>query len=306
MRIIRSTEAMPVLQGRMMLFGPPGIGKTTLGQTADEPLTLDFDRGSHRVQNRKDGLAISTWADVDELMAKPEALEPYKTIVVDTVGRCLDFLTADIIDDAPKLGRDGVLTQQGWGVLKGRFKSWMDALGKLGKDIVLIAHEKEEKDGDLRIVRADIPGGSYGEVMKLVDFVGYVSIQGKDRALDFNPTERWNAKNPAGWPTMVVPHFAKEPRFLGTLLLKGKEALGKIGAESAGLASVVTEWASAISAYDTTEEMNAALPKIDALPPMVKAQVKKLLWDRAKVKGFSYDATAKAIVGAPATQTQVA
>lgn len=301
MRIIRSTEAMPVAQGRMLVFGPPGIGKTTLGQTADDPLTLDFDHGSHRVQNRKDVLDIHTWRDVDELTAS-SALDPYKTIVVDTVGRCLDLLSADIIEQTPKLGNGGVLTQQGWGVLKGRFKSWMATVGNMGKDIVLIAHDKEDKDGDTRIVRADIAGGSYGEVMKLVDFVGYLSIQGKNRVLDFNPTEKWHAKNPAGWGPLVVPSYVKEPRYLASLLSKGREALGTIGAESAAVASAVADWSAVIAGYNTAEEMNKAMPELLKLPPMVQAQVKKILWDHVKAKGYAYDKVTKAFILAPPDQ----
>jgi hypothetical protein len=89
--------------------------------------------------------------------------------------------------------------------LKNRFRQHVATLRSLGKDVLLIAHDKEDKDGDTRIVRPDIVGGSYGEVMKVADFVGYVYMSGKDRILDFNPTDRWIGKNPAGWKPFVVP-----------------------------------------------------------------------------------------------------
>ena len=243
------------------------------------------------VQNRMDVFDVRTWKDVEEMTA--EALAPYKTLVVDTVGRCLDMLSEDIIAAAPKLGRGGVLTQQGWGVLKGRFKAWVSAITDLGKDIVMIAHEKEDKDGDTRIVRADIAGGSYGEVMKLVDFVGYISIQGKNRVIDFNPTEKYTAKNPAGWAPLTVPHYTKDPHFVAGLLVSGREALGKISAESAAVASAVLDWTAVIEGYKTAEEMNKAMPELLKLPPMVQAQVKKILWNHVQAKGFTYDAATK-------------
>jgi hypothetical protein len=100
------------------------------------------------------------------------------------------------------------------------------ALRGLGKDVLLIAHDKEDKDGDTRIVRPDIVGGSYAEVMKVADFVGYLQMSGKDRVLDFNPTDRWIGKNPAGWAPFKLPPVAKAQEFMAELFDEGPEALG--------------------------------------------------------------------------------
>ena len=107
-----------------VLGNPASVGRSSLGYSAKEPLLLDFDKGAHRAANRRDTLVIDSWSDVDEWMKDKASLESYSTIVVDTVGRCLDVLSANIIDRNPKYGRDGNLTQQGWGVLKGGFRTW--------------------------------------------------------------------------------------------------------------------------------------------------------------------------------------
>jgi AAA domain-containing protein len=288
-KIIKSTDPMGVDHPIFCIIGDPGLGKTTLLSTADAPLCLDFDKGAYRSGNRKDVLEINTWGDVQELLERPDVLDPYQTIGVDTTGRCLDVITVDIIASQPKMGRDGALTQQGWGVLKTRFRTFVAQLRSLGKDVILLNHAREEKDGDVRIVRADIQGGSYAEVMKVADFVGYLTMAGKDRVLDFNPTERSIGKNPAGWSPLPIPHYAKNPRFMADLIAKGREALGKIGAESAQAAGVLADWAASIDTYTSAEECNTALPKVEALTPAaVKAQVKKLLWERAKGLGLDF------------------
>ena len=42
-----------IYQGlNILIYGDPGIGKTTLANTAPNPLVLDFDRGSHRASHR--------------------------------------------------------------------------------------------------------------------------------------------------------------------------------------------------------------------------------------------------------------
>ena len=98
-------------------------------------------------------------------------------------------MTADIAEKEPKKAPGGNLSQQGWGTLKTRFRTWVGQVRAMGKDMLLVSHDKEDKDGDTRIVRPDIVGGSYAEVMKVADFVGYLQMSGKDRVLDFNPTD---------------------------------------------------------------------------------------------------------------------
>jgi hypothetical protein len=270
--IIRATDSIPVEHPVFLIFGQPGICKTSLGYSCDEPLLRDYDKGAHRAANRRDTLLIDTWADVAE-SNDAKALEPYKTVVEDTVGRCLDLITADIALTDPKKAPGGNLSQQGWGVLKNRFRQHVATLRGLGKDVLLIAHDKEDKDGDTRIVRPDIVGGSYGEVMKVADFVGYLYMNGRDRVLDFNPTDRWVGKNPAGWTPFKVPPVGKAQTFLAGLFDLGREALGSISEVSAKLALQVDDWRSQIETFTTADEFNQAIPEIKRLPPTTHPQV---------------------------------
>lgn len=294
MRIIRATDPIPVQHPVFLIFGQPGICKSSLGYSAKDPLLLDFDKGAHRAANRRDSLVIDTWKDVIELMESGDALDPYGAITVDTVGRCLDVMTAHIAATDPKKAPGGNLSQQGWGVLKNNFRSWMSALRTKGKDVLLIAHDKEDKDGETRIVRPDIVGGSYGEVMKIADFVGYAYMNGRDRVLDFNPTDRWIGKNPAGWKPFAVPPVAKAQTFMADLFDQGRAALGAISEASAKVALAVEEWREQIDTFKTPEEHTAAIEGMNALSPTLAPQVKKLLADHAKALGFTFDTKAKA------------
>lgn len=297
MRIIKATDAIPVDHPVFLIFGQPGIMKTSLAYSAKDTLLLDFDRGAHRAINRKDTLVIDSWADVAELLSSEDALEPYSTIAIDTVGRCLDVMTADIIRETPKLGPNGNLSMQGWGVLKKRFQSFIATLRTLGKDVVLIAHDKEDKDGDTRVVRPDIAGGSYGEVMKVSDFVGYAYMAGKDRVLDFNPTDRWIGKNPGAWAAWKVPAPAKATTFLAELIDKGREALGHISEESALITAQVEQWRTKLAGLETAAQLNEQMPVIKAITSaVVQPQAAKLLMDRGAELKFTFDAKAKQFV----------
>jgi len=302
MRIIKATDAIPVDHPVFLIFGQPGICKSSLGYSAHDPLLLDFDKGAHRAANRRDSLVIDTWQDVIELMASETALEPYRSLTVDTVGRCLDVMTAHIAATDPKKAPGGNLSQQGWGVLKNTFRTWIANLRMKGKDVLLIAHDKEDKDGDVRIVRPDIVGGSYGEVMKVADFVGYAYMNGRDRVLDFNPTDRWVGKNPAGWQPFKVPPVAKAQHFMGELFDLGRAALGSISEASAQATVQVDAWRTKIVAFTTAKEYNAAIPEIKKLSALLQPQVAKLLMDCAQSARIPFDKATKQFTAAAQTE----
>jgi hypothetical protein len=288
LKIIKGTETIPVDHPIFMIFGEPGICKSSLGYSMKDPLTLDFDHGAHRAVNRRDTLLINGWPDVVEL--NDEALEPYGSIVVDTVGRCLEFITADIARTDAKKAPGGTLTMQGWGVLKTRFASWTSSIRSYGKDLLFISHEKEDKDGELRIMRPDIAGGSYGEVMKSADFIGRVYMIGKDRFLDFNPTDRWVGKNPGAWEPFKIPPAGKATDFMAELVDRGRSVLGKISEASAVAANSVIDWRTMIGDFKTAADFNATIPKVkDIASKIIQDQVIKLLFDAADAKKITFD-----------------
>jgi len=297
MRIIAGTEPIDVEHPVFLIFGQPGIGKSSLGYSANEPALLDADRGAHRAANRRDTITVDCWADINELAERAEAIAKYHTIVPDTVGRVLDFLALQLMEENPKYDRGGgALSLQGFGALKARFQTWLMRVRALGKDVVLLAHQKEDKDGDSIIVRPDVTGGSYGELMKVADFVGYVYMRGKDRVLDFNPTDRWVGKNPAQWKPILLPPVEKATHVMADLMVKGREALGQISAASAKVSQQVDDWRSQIDTFTTPNECSQAVEDLAALPAIVAPQVKKLLWDRSKALGFTFDTKTKLFV----------
>jgi hypothetical protein len=304
-KIIKATEAIPVDYPVFLIYGQPGICKSSLGYSAKDPLTLDFDRGAHRAANRRDTLVIDSWKDAADLASHAEALAPYSTIVVDTVGRALDMIIANLAITEPKKCPGGNPTQQGWGTVKTTFRNWMNALRSLGKVPVLIAHDKEDKDGEVRIVRPDIVGGSYAEVFKISDFVGYVNMNGKQRIIDFSPTDRWIGKNPAQWPPMEIPSIGKAADFMAKLIDDGRAALGKISEASADATKQVDDWRAHIATLKSAEEFNRVIPDIKKLTGIVSAQVAQILMNRAAELKVPFDNQARTfIVPAPADQSQ--
>src|ERR1700733_2451583 len=149
----------------VLLYGREGMYKTSIAQTAEEPYTIDTDNGAHRSKFRRYCVRFDTWADVAEIFEDPKLVDS-KCVVIDTVGRFLDLLAADVRKRKQSYANGASLSPLGGGCLRNEFVSWTKALrafGKGGKDILYLAHEKVKMDGEKSVIRPDIQGGSYSE-----------------------------------------------------------------------------------------------------------------------------------------------
>ena len=293
LKITPASEPIPVTRLTLALYGDPGVGKTTLAFTADKPLLFDFDNGAHRAVNRQDVVRVATWADVDGVTVAD--LAPYSTVIVDTAGRMLDALSADIIANDAKLGRGGVLSQQGWGRLKQRFTAWLKMLNQSGKDVVLIAHGTEKMDGETVNARLDVQGGSKDEIYKSVDAMGRVYIKGGKRVLCFDPTESAFGKNPGQFGLLEVPNPIT-PDFLAGIIAQTKESLNAQTEAMREAAATLEGWREAIAALESAKDFNGKLDAIKQQP----TPIKKLFADAATARGLVFDTTAKQYVPAKA------
>ena len=296
LRITRSADPITVDRLNVCIYAPPGIGKTSLAFTADSPLLLDFDNGAHRAANRRDAVRIASWDDVAGITAAD--LEPYSTVVVDTAGRALDTLSADIIRSNPKHGRGGVLTLQGYGELKSRFTSFLKLLNGFGKDVILIAHMDEQRSGDEIIERLDVQGGSKNEIYKAADAMGRISIVNGQRWLNFSPTDASFGKNPGQLEPLLIPHSDKPEFacFLAGVIDRIKDRLNALSDEQREAMAVLEGWREKLAGVGDADGINALVGEAKATR---NRAITALLNDRATKLGLIADKAAGAYV-APA------
>jgi phage nucleotide-binding protein len=202
----------------MLIYGPPGVGKTTFACGTDKVLIGDVEGGAvflgmHGIQ--ADYASISKWSDLDELY-KAAKDGGYKTVVIDPLGELLDKLIGQLKTEGYGQGRgeNTTLALQGWGIAKERFKSTIRKFRDLNINLVLVAHSNEKKDEELTTVRPKLQASLDEDVCSMMQVVGFLkNVAGKDksmtRRLYLNPTEKYYAKDRIG----VLPPFMDNVKF---------------------------------------------------------------------------------------------
>lgn len=209
----------------VLIYGEAGIGKTTLANTSNNAVLLDFDNGAHRSAYRQDTIRIDSWNDIAKNFSDFfEAINNYDTIIIDTAGKMLDFMIVHLELENPRLIK---AQMQMYGELKKLFQDFHRRLKSLNKDIVFIAHVKEKDEGDFKIKRPLMVGSSYDIVVQSADLVGYMSVNNGKTLLDFRASEYIIAKNCGKINIADVTGLNNIDGFMNKLILETKDFLNK-------------------------------------------------------------------------------
>lgn len=257
--ITKSTDPIEVKTLCLTVYSQPGLGKTSLAFSASRPLLLDFDNGAHRAPNRSDVVRVTEWAEVAGI--KADDVKDYDTIIIDTAGKALDVLAQDVIKNDSRLAYGGALNQQGWGKLGVRFSAFLRLVRGFGKDVILIAHMDEQKDGDAIKERLKVPGGSKDVILTDSDVIARISIFNKERHLVFSPTETSFGKDPAGLLSMPIPDV-KAPAFkacMADIIATVKEKLNSLSDDQLAHKVEIDWFAQTLPSIKTPEELNLIL-----------------------------------------------
>jgi MinD-like ATPase involved in chromosome partitioning or flagellar assembly len=87
-----------------LIYGQPGVGKTTLALSAPNPILIDADLGMQRVENRFHCHAarVTSYEDVLEVLASREIIR-FSTVVSDTIGKVVGHIMDYVAKTNPQL-----------------------------------------------------------------------------------------------------------------------------------------------------------------------------------------------------------
>ena len=184
-----------------MIYGQPGCGKSTLACSAPNAVMIDTDGGVMRINgaHQLPTLQVTKWEEIIEAMTEVKQTPEIETVIIDTVGKMLSFMEEYIKRTATgkkiEVNRDGSLSLKGYGKRKQMFIDFINGITTLGKNVIFVAHDKEESRGEDTVLRPEVGGSSTNDLMKELDLVGYMEMNGNIRTISFTPTDRFYAKN---------------------------------------------------------------------------------------------------------------
>lgn len=298
--IIPANQPLLVQAIIVYLYADPGLGKTSIGFTGDKAISFDFDKGAHRTGELRRGAVVQAhqWADVANL--SPQDLEPYNTVVIDTVGAMLESIKTHLTLNSTNRQKDGSLKLKAQGLANNIFKQYVNTLIASGKDVVFIAHASEDQSGDQVIYRPDLGGKNRNELYRIADIMGYLTTvttaQGKnERVISFKPCPTHHAKNAGGLGgetgEVWVPDLKQNPSFLAELIKQATDYINTLTPDQ--LAAIKAQedlenWVQSCTEAQYASELNQLTESIDKEHIYYK-QMRIALLARAKEMGCEFN-----------------
>lgn len=290
----------------VLIYGQPGIGKTTFGVSAPDAVLFDYDGGVQRINgaHQVPTLQPISWEDTNLALQEIQNEMPeIKTIVIDTVGKMLDYMSAYIIKTDPKMAmRDGSLSLKGYGVRKQMFVNFIKQLALMGKNVVFIAHEREERRGEETFKRPEIGGSSANDLIKELDLVGYMYAVGKERVITFDPAEYYYAKNTCNLPAAIKLPVVVDESGKGTsnvafsnIVAQYKVAQEKRQDTTARYEMLLGLIEETMSAVADVDSLNEAMAKLFAMEQIYDSflRAQRAVANKGKELGLTYNKIAK-------------
>jgi hypothetical protein len=150
---IQITRGIKVRPQKVVIYGPEGVGKTTLASDFPSPVFIDAEGGTDHMDVPR--IEVQDMKGVRAALAHIKANQgEFKTVVLDTI----DWIEKRLVKDVcAQYGKDSIEKIEGgygkgYNILSEQFLAFLDGdlegMLKAGFNVVLLAHAKVEKHED--------------------------------------------------------------------------------------------------------------------------------------------------------------
>lgn len=175
-----------------VVYGPGGVGKSTLATTAPKPVFIDAENGTKAFGIRGIDVPVAhvkSWEDVRQAWAVILENPAYETVVIDPIGKFLDLLIEQV-------SAGGEMNMRKWGEAKKLMYKFISVVKDSGKHVVFVAHEDKDKDEDVQLRRPMLAANLSQPLVDMSDVVGHLRVDANgERSLRVQPEPKFVAKD---------------------------------------------------------------------------------------------------------------
>lgn len=171
------------LRGKfIMLYGLPGVGKTTLASKFDKVIIAGFEMGTNALNNVY-VQPLQSWSDwkrmVNQLCKNPDLKEKFHSVAIDTADEAWKLCTQQVCADAGVENLGDVPFGKLYDVASREYHKTFRDLTMNGYGIIFISHStektfKNEKGEDYTLLAPALPNRPFDIVNKMVDIIAYI------------------------------------------------------------------------------------------------------------------------------------